>query len=245
VRSKNEKSEFTFKNNPNKERKKSNFADPSNKENEIFKKSLKDSSFKNDHNNNLKGNYNSNNKNLLENMNINDELRKSDKNKSKISFDIYPKSTKEIAMLKFAKYKKENDNKLLKKILKMSKIRELIKKSKQENSDYISNNKVDAIKKILRNAKKEKEKKAKIQGNKSIDKTTDSNIDSKACENKKEKKKNASMTLKNNKKNGEEFRKKLYAATKESDEANMNKFGLCTWCCKDSNRRGENNCLIF
>lgn len=248
----NENGEFTINTNQNKEGKIINI----DKQNEILKKSLKESSFKSDISNlsnNINKNFNSKNKNFLDNLSITGEMHKSERNKRRISFDIYPKSTKEIANLNFAKYKKENDNKLLKKILKISKMKELVKKSKFDNSDSISNIKVDNIKKILKNAKNEKAKKIKLKKIKKIEdekgknQTTDSNMDnSKSREIKKDNKKNGSVSFtKNKEKLGEDFKKKLYSNPKDSDEADMNKFGLCTWCCKDSNRKGDNNCLIF
>lgn len=143
----------------------------------------------------------------------------------KISFDFYPKSTKDVVKKNFLTHKIENDNKLLKKILKMSK-----KKNNEdnikENMDYVSKN--NTIKEIIN---------GKVNSDKQISKKLASN------------KKLIIVKRDSDKaKLSEEISKKLYIPN-EKAPPNSTRCLLCCTLCNNEKKLDPNenkkSCLIY
>lgn len=253
-KSKNKESEFTFNNQTAKINNINNLnlGNSKNKKFEWLNDSHKEKGIKTA----ADSNYQSKLKSFLDPLNLPESVKNSSMN-SKISFDIYPKSTKEIATLYFKKYKKENDDKLLKKILKIAKRKELSDRKKfglvDENLDSISHVKSESIKNIFKKIRRDKIRKLKNKkannenDSRSINESTESNVDNNTNEKTSslhQRKKN-SMNIKNNHRIKEEVQRKLYASAKETDEVVRNKFGFCSCCCRDKNENTKNNCIIY
>ncbi len=189
-------------------------------------------------------NFNKNQKKYFDNLNI-PELKNNLNiiNKNKISFDFYPKNIKDNVLFNFSKYKKENDNKLLKKILKISKLKEIRRKRQlsQEENPTSYNIKSETMKIIVNSFIKEKVKKKRLdkkdKENLIISKITN------LCEKKIEKSKNFLKKDKHKNKINEGIQNKLYLTNKESDMILKEKTRFC--CCRSVDDKEKNECLIF